>query len=158
MKKILTLFIIGAIVMTSIFTKSAQIQLVNTIKETPVSYNLYYKNEYILDKTVYSITVDSLAKDGETDKFEVTATSNMNKPLSINVKIDPKPFKTTLNGNKPYNSGIVPQVEQDTKLIKLEAGKHENKLVNSFKLFWFGTEDLPAGDYVSNIKIEYTIK
>jgi hypothetical protein len=160
MKKILTVLTITTIAMTSIFAKSAQVQLVNTIEETPVSYELAYAGDILADGIdEYSILVAPLTENGETKDFTVKSTSNMNSDLGVEVVITPDSFRTTLNdGADNFNSEITPSVNTTVNLKTIAAGKHIALLVNQFNLSWNGNADLPAGDYVSNVKIEYTIK
>ena len=160
MKKLLTILTISAIALTSLVAKSAEVQLVNTIDETPVSYQLDY-NGYILDDGIdkYAIEVAPLTEDGSTEDFSVHATSNMNSDMAISVFVSPESFKTTLNdGSEAFDSQITPSVNTSTKIDTLLAGKHDSLLVNRFNLSWDGNSELPAGDYVSNVRIEYSIQ
>jgi len=168
MKKLLTILSISAIAMTSMFAmyspshsgKSAEVQLKTSIKETPVSYQLAYNNEVLNDGVKdYSIFVAPLTENGSTKDFTINATSNMNKDLAVTVKVSPDTFKTTLNnGKNDFDSNIKPQVNTISSLDTLVAGKHISLLVNKFNLSWSGNSELPAGNYVSNVKIEYSIQ
>ncbi|NCD06942.1 MAG: hypothetical protein EOL97_12550 [Spirochaetia bacterium] len=160
MRKLLTILTISAIAMTSLLAKSAKVQLTSTIDETEVTYELSYINEVLVDGIKeYKIAVNPLTEDGKTDFFSVHATSNMNSDLAVSVKVFPDKFRTALNnGQNPYNSKITPKVTYDTEINTITAGKHTNYLVNKFYLSWKGDADLPAGDYVSDVKIKYTIK
>lgn len=160
MKKLLTILTISAIAMASLLAKSADVQLTTTIDETEVTYELSYVNEVLVDGIKeYKIAVAPLTEDGKTDFFSVYANSNMNKDLSVSVKVFPDKFRTSLNnGQNPYNSQITPEVKYDTVINTILAGKHTNYLVNKFYLSWKGDANLPAGDYVSDVRIEYTIK
>jgi hypothetical protein len=163
MKKLLTILaaalIVSAPVFASVSGKSADVQLKTNIAETPVSYELAYNGDVIEDQTTnYEIGVLTLTKDGSTKDFTVIATSNLNDDLSVFVDVVPSTFQTTLNnGNDNYDSGIKPSVNTTEKVSTLTAGKHVDLLVNKFNLSWSGDEDLPAGDYVSNVKIMYSI-
>ncbi|MGD6729818.1 MAG: hypothetical protein ACPKMZ_01985, partial [Pleomorphochaeta sp.] len=85
--------------------------------------------------------------------------SNKNSDMSVSVKVSPESFQTTLNnGTEAFDSKIIPSVNTYTSLETIAAGLHSNLLVNEFNMSWSGNEELPAGDYVSNVKIEYTIK
>ncbi|MCY1152320.1 MAG: hypothetical protein OWP43_07855, partial [Sphaerochaetaceae bacterium] len=108
----------------------------------------------------YDINIDApLTEDGKTDTFTVYASSNKNSDMSVSVKVSPESFKTTLNnGTEAFDSKIIPSVNTYTSLETIAAGLHSNLLVNKFNMSWSGNEKLPAGDYVSNVKIEYTIK
>jgi len=160
MKKLLTIITIRAIALTSLVAKSAQVQLVNTIEETPVSYELAYAGDILADGIEeYSILVAPLTEDGKTKDFTVHATSNQNSDMAIKVAVSPDSFRTTLNdGSEAFNSKITPSVNTSTQIDTLLAGKHVSLLVNQFNLSWSGDSDLPAGDYVSNVKIEYSIQ
>ncbi len=167
MKKLLTILTLSAIAMTSMFAmvaapsgKSAQVQLVTNIEETPVSYELAYNNDVLADGIEeYSILVAPLTENGETKDFTIHATSNMNSDMAVKVEVSPDTFRTTLNGGADaFDSGIRPKVNTSSSIDTLLAGKHVSLLVNKFNLSWKGDADLPAGDYVSNVKIEYSIQ
>ena len=160
MKKLLTILTLSAIALTSVFAKSAQVQLVTNIAETPVSYELAYAGDIIADGIEeYNILVAPLTENGQTQDFTVHATSNMNSDMAVSVNVSPETFKTTLNdGRDNFDSKILPQVNTINKLDTLTAGKHVSLLVNKFNLSWIGNSDLPAGDYESNVRIEYTIQ
>ena len=82
----------------------------------------------------------------------------MNKDLDIVVRVHAHSFKTTLNNTTSYDSKIEPKVNTITSLNSLKAGNNKNVLVNQFNLSWIGNEDLPAGKYVSDVYIYYSIK
>ena len=159
MKKLLTILTLSAIALTSVFAKSAEVQLVTAIDETPVSYELAYAGDILADGLEeYSILVSPLTEDGKTQEFTVHATSNMNNDMSVSVDVKPESFITYLNGDELFDSEITPKVNTNSQIDILEAGKHVNLLVNEFFLSWSGNEDLPAGDYESNVRIEYSIQ
>ncbi len=165
MKKLLTILATALIVSTPLFAmlsftgQTADVQLKTNIAETPVSYELAYDGDVIKDQTTnYEIGVLTLTKDGSTKDFTVIATSNLNDDLSVLVDVIPSTFQTTLNnGSDNYDSGIKPSVNTSKEVSTLTAGKHVDLLVNKFNLSWSGDEELPAGDYVSNVKIMYSI-
>ncbi|NCC70354.1 hypothetical protein EOM09_02120 [bacterium] len=159
MRKLLTILTLSLISIASIFAKSAQVQLETSVEETPVSYELAYNNDVLADGIEeYSILVAPLTQDGKTEYFTITASSNMNNDLAVDVRVHAHSFQTTLNGNTAYDSKIEPKVNTITRLSSLKAGNNENVLVNKFNLSWEGNEDLPAGKYVSNVYIYYSIK
>lgn len=158
MKKLL-LVIVLLISFTSIYAKSAQVELQTNVEEREVSYNLYYINEKIEDNiNDYVIEVNPLNEDGQTDYFSIIASGNKNNDLSVSVEVVPQSFKTILNGNKTFDSNITPLVNTEYKLDIFPAGNNDNLLVNKFYLNWSGNENLPAGEYKSNIFITYTIE
>jgi hypothetical protein len=159
MKKILTILALSLIAITSMSAKSAQVQLNTSVDSTPVSYELYYNNDKIEDNTTeYDIFISrSLTEGGQTQDFTIVASSNLNSDLSVNVEIKPEAFETTLNGSTPYKSNITPSVNQINSVSTLSAGLNKDKLVNKFNLSWGGNKELPAGDYVSNVTINYSI-
>jgi len=165
MKKLLTILTITALTIAPMFavvqldSKSAQVQLVNTIEETPVSYSLSYDEIFLEDGTTnFEIEVAPLTQDGETENFRIHATSNMNKDMAVSVKVAPETFKTTLNGDDNFDSNILPVVKNRINVDVLTAGKHNSLVVSEFHLDWEGDKDLPAGDYTSNVQIEYSIQ
>ncbi|MGD1815649.1 MAG: hypothetical protein ACPKNR_01320 [Pleomorphochaeta sp.] len=157
MKKLLTILTISLIATAALFAKTAQVQLVTSVDETPVTYLLAYDGTTINDGADYSITVKPLTQNDQTKDFTVTASSNKNNDLAISVSVVADTFKTKLNGNKVYDSNIQPKVNTSVDVDTLTAGKHTNFLVNKFNLSWNGNADLPAGDYTSNVRIEYSI-
>jgi hypothetical protein len=159
MKRITTLLIFITFAITSIFAKTAQTQLNTSVDIVPLSYTLYYgQSELENGVEGYTIYTQSLAQANETEAFSLYATSNLNEDQSIVVKVHPHSFKTKLNGTTEYDSKIEPQAKTIEKLDVLTAGKHDNLLVNKFVLTWGGKSDLPAGDYISNVYIYYSIK
>jgi ribosomal protein L12E/L44/L45/RPP1/RPP2 len=79
MKKLLTVLAITTIAMTSMFAKSAQVQLINTIDETELTYVLAYAGVTIEEATTEKlIKVSSLTADGKTKDITVTSNSNLN--------------------------------------------------------------------------------
>lgn len=160
MKKLITFLFISVIALSSICAKSAVVNLDTTIEEVGVSYDLYYNDSNIADGTTdFAIDILSpLNEGGNTNPFRLIATSNMNNDLSINVDVTPQSFKTTINdGSEVYDSNITPEVENLLQMSILSAGKNDNETVYVFVLSWTGKDDLVAGDYVSNVNIEYTI-
>ncbi|MGD1815415.1 MAG: hypothetical protein ACPKNR_00145 [Pleomorphochaeta sp.] len=160
MKKVLTILTISLIALAPIFAKTSKTQLITEIEETPVEYTLAYNNDTTIDNsTDYKITVQSLTNGGSTQDFTLKASSNMNKDLGVSVKINTENFKTTLNNkSQVYDSNIRPEVNTISTLSTLKAGLNKDVLVNKFKLIWGGNQELPAGVYVSNVTIEYTIQ
>ncbi len=159
MKKSILLTLISIISLTSIFAKSAKVQLVTNVEETNVLYNLYYGSEKIEDNnTPYVISVAPLTSNGETDSFSVYASGNKNSDMIVNVEINSEYFKTTINGNSEYVTDIKPSVNTTVEKNIFPAGNNTNYLVNQFFLSWIGDSDLPAGDYKSDVKIEYSIQ
>ncbi|MDC7238454.1 MAG: hypothetical protein PQJ45_11865 [Sphaerochaetaceae bacterium] len=160
MKKLFTILVLVSIAMTSIVAKSAQVQLTTVISESELTYELYYNNSEIADSTTeYVINIaDSLSTGGETEDFTVLASSNKNSDMSVEVVVTPESFKTTLNnGNDTHDSEITPTVNTTVEISTLTAGLHTDYLVNKFNLSWDGNDQLPAGNYVSNVTISYTI-
>ncbi len=160
MKKTLTIITLFTLVIASVFAKSVDVNLGSTIVETDVTYQLVYNWDIIEDGTTsYDINILSpLTHRGNTNPFLIYATSNMNKDLAIDVDVSPESFKTTVNnGSKVIDSNIVPSVFTPLSYGYLPAGKNTNLIIHAFILFWNGDTSLVAGDYVSNVKIEYSI-
>ena len=158
MKKILTIVALVAIAMTSMSAKSANVQLNTKIAETEVSYELSYIDTVISDGSTFKIDVAPLTEDGKTDFFTIKASSNKNSDLAVKVKISPETFQTTINGSTKLDSKIQPKVNTVVDLSTITAGLHKDLTVNTFNLSWNGNPELTAGEYTSDIKVEYTIK
>ncbi|MDC7242392.1 MAG: hypothetical protein PQJ44_00015 [Sphaerochaetaceae bacterium] len=160
MKKNIILILLTLTISVSIFAKDSEVNLNSSIEETNVTYSLVYNNDTIEDGTTdYDIYIyEPLTRSGNTNWFLVYATSNMNSDLPLEVNINPGSFKTELNdGAEVYDSEIVPTVFIPLKISYLPAGKIDNAIVSAFVLYWEGDSSLPAGDYVSNVNIEYSI-
>ncbi len=164
MKKLLTILTITLVTTASIFAmgpsrpyKSAEIQLNTTIDEYPVEYQLYYNNVAIEDGGYKEIEVNPLTEGDSTEDFTIRSNSNMNNDLQVEVTVEPTSFKTVLNGDEVFDSEITPRVGWKRQINTITAGKHMDYLIYVFDLAWVGNENLPAGDYVSDVNIEYTI-
>lgn len=158
--KLLTILTISAIFTAALFAKEATVQLTNTVDAINFTYDLYYQDELIVADTTKTIAVGSITSDDLTNKFKILASGNQNSNKTVTVTIDPGYFKTKLNGSETYNytSTVLPQVIKDDNLIlTLTPGLHEDVKVFGFYLKWTGDPNLPAGDYVSDISVEYTI-
>ena len=160
MKKLLTVFALSTIFICSAFTKSATIQLNTSIEGFSVQYFLYYNSNLLEDgSSVNEIEISQpLTQNGTTNPFTIQATSNMNYDLSIDVGVYPLSFKTTQNNESTtYDSNIIPSVSTLYNLETIPAGYFEDQVVYAFVLSWNGDSSLPAGSYVSEVNIEYTI-
>ncbi len=161
MKKLLTILALAAIVSTSMFAKSAEVQLNTSIEETEVSYQLAYDGTLLEDGIEeFDINISrSLTEGGQTQDFTVYSSSNKNSDMGVVVKIAADSFRTTLNdGTENYDSKITPSVNTISSLSKVPAGLQEKLLVNKFNLSWSGNEELPAGDYTSDVTIKYVVE
>lgn len=157
MKKILTILVLASIAITSMSAKSAQVQLNTTIDEVQPDYALYYADALVNDNDI--INVDPITEDGVTDVFSIKASSNMNSKLPVVVTIAADVFRTTLNnGTEDVATTVTPEPTIITNTEYLPAGLQSNYLVYSFTLGWTGDDSLPAGDYTSDITINYTIE
>lgn len=160
MKKTLTIITLFTLVIASVFAKSIDVDLNSKINETEVTYKLVYNDNIIEDGTTsYDINILSpLTERGNTNPFLIYATSNMNKNLAIEVNVKPESFKTTINnGSKVVDSNIVPSVWTPFSYRYLPAGKNSDIIIHVFILLWNGDPSLVAGNYISNVKIEYSI-
>jgi uncharacterized GH25 family protein len=161
MKKLLTILALAAIVSTSMFAKSAEVQLNTSIEETEVSYQLAYDGTLLEDGIEdFDINISrSLTEGGQTQDFTVYSTSNKNRDMGVVVKIAADSFRTTLNdGTENYDSKITPSVNTINSVSKVPAGLQKNLLVNKFNLSWSGNKELPAGDYTSDVSIKYVVE
>lgn len=159
MKKISIILLFSFCTLNSIFASSANVQLTTTIEDTNIIYQLYYDdNHRLISGDTNEIIVDSITTDGQTEDFYINATYNKNKGARISVDINAGPFKTTINGNEEFNSNIIPDVfYYHSNKTKLDAGKHKDKTVFKFYFYWSGNSELPSGNYISNVVINYSI-
>lgn len=159
MKKLVTILAISTIALTSIFAKTANVQLITNIEELQPNYVMKYDGVELNDEETKQIKVAPITKDGQTKDFTMHVTSNLNSKKKITVRVEPDFFKTKQNGSEEFNSRIKPNLKKNTQscLSHVPAGKNDNLKVYSFYLNWKGNADLPAGDYTSNVKITYTV-
>ncbi len=158
MKKILILIIVFTFTISSIYSKASDVSLVATIPETEVSYNLFYEDDLIADKTKeYEILVAPLTENGQTGDFTIKVNSNLNKNKSVKIVINPQKFKKTKNSKGVNNTQIRPDVSYKINNGILYAGLNTNIVVTKFFLYWSGDPNLPSGEYESNVIIEYKI-
>jgi len=158
MKKLFSLLFISIFIISNIFAKSAQVELITNIPDTEITYQLYYNDELLAENEQKVISVNPLTEDGETLDFTILATYNKRKGDTLSVTITPTSFKATV-GSSVYDSEITPNVIYDSSnKTKLDSGRHVDKKIFGFHFEWEGDENLPAGNYASDIAINYTIE
>lgn len=160
MKKSLLILLLLSYATTNIVAASININIVTGINPTEIKYNLFYKDNKIEDKTKdFKIYTTPLNEDGKTDSFFIKATCNLNCCKSISVKINPGMFKAVKKDKKNYNNTkITPEVVYVLQNDILYQGFNEDKIVSEFYLKWKGNQEIPSGEYESNIFIQYSIK
>ncbi|NCD07735.1 MAG: hypothetical protein EOL97_16625 [Spirochaetia bacterium] len=163
MKKTFLLISILIIASTVCFAKEANVYLSSKIKETELSYNLYRKieSQYTLIENgdVYQVNdINPLTTNTMITDFTIRVNSNLNEDKNVSVTITPSTFKTTLNGDQAFDSGVKPIINTiiDKKIVY--AGLNSDKEVYRFNIFIGGKPNLPAGIYVSNVDVEYIIE
>lgn len=163
MKKIFLLISIIIISSNICFAKEANVNISSNINETALSYNLYRKidSQYTLidDGEVYKVdNLNSLNTNTMITDFTIRVNSNLNENKNVSVKITPSTFKTTLNGDQEFDSGLKPIINTIIDRKTVYAGLNVDKEVYRFNIFISGRPNLPAGVYVSIVGVEYIIE
>ena len=165
MKKTVLILLMAAIALSSLFAKSAEVQLNSNIDEAPLVYKLYRELETkelieITDETPYVVSeINPLTTNTMITDFIIIANSNSNSDKSISVTITPGTFKTYLNEDEEYDTEITPIINVNGSSDSiLPAGLNTDKEVYRFNIFVNGKPNLPAGDYVSIVNVEYKIE
>ena len=161
-KTIFILFVLG-LNLVPIFAKSANLNLTSTIKETPLTYNLYRKTDNVLtlikEDSIYTVdNINPLTTNTMITDFSIIVNSNLNSSRSIKVKVTPSSFKTVLNGTRSFDSGITPVINTIINRKVVEAGLNTDKEVYRFNIFIGGKPNLPAGEYTSIVNVDYLIE
>jgi len=159
MNKKFYILIIIVLSMNSLFANKKEVKLITTITPTDIEYGLYYQTTEIVNKTKnFEIQTTPLTENGKTDSFYIVATSNLNSDKALKIKINPGEFKKVNAKQATSNTKIRPiAIFVFTNNI-LHAGQHNNEKIAEFYLKWNGDSNLAAGEYLSNVKINYSIK
>ncbi len=158
---------------TTVTSSSRDIKINGSVATQEYSFNLDYES---LDGVRGSLSsgdtiADSfdLSKKSETGMFYVTKTDgNRNKHLFITVDITPESFKGEVNGEN-YDTEVTPVVyirdnksnngkyDQTNSLkVNVPAGVNKSSDVAQFYFIITGNENVPAGEFVSNVNVSYT--
>ena len=90
--------------------------------------------------------------------FTIRVNSNLTSPRNVSVKITPESFKTVLNGTQIYDSKSTPIINTIIDRKVVAAGINKDKEVYRFNMYIVGKPNLPAGQYISNVDVEYIIE
>ncbi len=145
--------------MNALFANKKEVKLITTITPTDIKYGLYYQTTEIENKTKkFEIRTTPLTENGKTDSFYIVATSNLNSDKALKIKINPGEFKKVKAKQAVSNTKIRPVAIFVFTNNILKAGTHNNEKIAEFYLKWNGNPKLAAGEYLSNVKINYSIK
>jgi len=164
MKKLILILVSLFIISLSLFAKKKDVNLNSSIKETPLTYELYRKlpdNSLILieDESLYVIDeINPLTTNTMITDFTIRVNSNLNFEKTVSVEVIPDTFKTILNGDQVYDSKITPKINTIINRPIVKAGLNEDKEVYRFNIFVGGRKNLPAGVYTCNVDVKYTIE
>ncbi len=164
MKKLIIILVSLFVLSSSLFSEKKDVKLNSSIKETPLTYELFRKlpdNSLILieDESIYVIDeINPLTTNTMITDFTIRVNSNLNFERTVSVSVEPDSFKTVLNGDQIFDSKITPKI--NTIIIKpiVKAGLNEDKEVYRFNIFVGGRKNLPAGIYTCNVDVKYTIE
>ncbi len=163
MKKIISLIFIITFSSIFLFAKSAEVKLNTSIDEIPLTYGLYRNIDnnltLIEDGETYIIDdLNPLFTNTMITDFTIRVNSNLNSSKNVKVNVTPGTFKTVLNNSEVYDSKLTPKINTIINRPVVEAGINKNKEVYRFNIFVVGRNNLPAGIYVCNVDVEYTIE
>ncbi|MGD1817677.1 MAG: hypothetical protein ACPKNR_11640 [Pleomorphochaeta sp.] len=161
-RTILVLLLLGLNILP-IFSSSADIDLKSKIDEQPLTYNLYRKTDsgliLIEEDSTYTIDeINPLTTNTMITDFSIIVNSNLNSSRSVTVKVTPSSFTTVLNGDRPFDSGVVPVINTIIDRKVVNAGLNSDKEVYRFNIFVGGKPNLPAGIYKSIVNVDYIIE
>ena len=177
MKKLVTIFLITPIVVSSAFAQSdsKDILINGEVSKSEYTFTLLYDKEYLQEGSIIGDTFNiNIVSD--TKPFIVQRTGgNLNKDLSVSLSIAASPFTGLFDGEENYNTGVIPKVkaieegynytgieydnQNESGEISLLIKAGENKDIEDIAAFYFtinGDETIPAGNYQSTISITYT--
>lgn len=163
MRRILVMVIFTIVSITSLFSRENNVSLNTSIDEAPLEYELYRKLDnnltLIEDGSVYIIdNLNDLSTNTMITDFTIRVNSNLNSSKSVNVNITPGTFKTFLNDTQVYDSKIKPIINTIINRKVVNPGLNVNKEVYRFNIFVCGRKNLPAGKYICNVNVEYSIE
>lgn len=163
MRKIIFIFLFISIIASTLFANSTGVDIITQVDEVALDYRLYRKSNDTLtllkDGETYVIdNLNPLSTNTMITDFTIRVNSNLTSPKNVSVKITPKSFKTVLNGTQIYDSKSTPIINTiiDRKIVA--AGINKDKEVYRFNMYIVGKPNLPAGQYISNVDIEYIIE
>lgn len=169
MKKLLS-FIILSITICSLSFASNNVKINGEIKDDAYSLSLYYQtnptsNTFTGNLTNYNIYNNegkafNLKEDGATNKFLFVLSGNQNKVAVLKITVKPEPFKPVKTANTTYKETDQVDVKYTLKYLKESSDLHGFFLIEpvaELKLNWKGNDKLTAGNYISNVTIEYSI-
>ncbi len=163
MKKIIILSFMILVASFFASAKNNDITLDSSITEVPLEYELYRKIDdgltLIENESVYTIdNLNPLTTNTMITDFTIRVNSNLNSSKNVNVTVSPSTFKTILNNDQIYDSNIKPIINTIIDRKTVQAGLNTNKEVYRFNIFVCGKKNLPAGKYICNVNVQYTIE
>lgn len=182
MKKLLTIALISLIALASSFAaqqgsvdKNLNVTINASVAFDQYDLNISYADvdltdsELVLNDSSYVLNntsaITTKAFDVHTDK------GNQNMDMALTVVVTPSSFKGLVNG-KNVNTGIIPSVVKTAESAGdytldtiggarisniITAGPNPAMSLANFSLRWVGNETVAAGDYSSNVTINYTL-
>lgn len=176
MKKILLLLAFATFTITSTFaiTTTSDIQINGSVNEKPYTFSLSLDGAILTDGDTLTTKYD-LSTVSKTNNFIVQRSAgNLKQSLGVTVRVDTYPFIGSYDGNQYYNTGLYPTVTFSSDYTYSSVNYNTNKTVGAayitipagpnltaadfagFYLDINGNSRIPAGDFVSTIKVTYT--
>lgn len=175
MKKLITVFILLTVLLSSTFSTSeySNIKIKGVVKTIPYKFSLSYNGENLSNNSTLNEEFD-LSKVITTKKFIVKKSPGNifnNLPLSIRIEVYPFLGRDVANLNAPTN--LKPKINFiddypydyisyniDNSALRIDViipagSKNTSENIAAFKLTINGNSDIPVGNYVSSMRIEY---
>ena len=165
MKKLITLFLLTAVLIATTFASA--VNIFSVVDETPITASIIYADSELQDGETLNIEADSKL-DSEiaqaTDEFTVQVNGNTSKAETIELSIEASSFKNEYD----FDSQITPVPTATsgnaflladsiyTQSIELPSNVYTDTAVSTFTLNWNGKAALPNGVYTSTVTIEIT--
>lgn len=178
MKKIITVFILLTILLSSTFSSSeySKIKIIGAVKTIPYKFSLSYNGEDLSNNSTLNEEFD-LSKVITTKKFIVKKSPGNifnNLPLSIRIGVHyfigrdvenlnaPTNLKPKINFINDYPYEYISYNTDNSELridVDIPSGsKITSENIAAFELTINGNSDIPVGNYTSLMNIEYIIR
>jgi|GEM_PF-2802217 hypothetical protein len=175
-KRIITIALV-AIMAVGAFAANGSVKLNGNVGTTDYALNLKYaptadaeavavgtdKALEVFNGSTESGTAWDLqsASAATTGLFSLYVNGNEPAARQMDVTITAGDFKNTTNDKLTDSVKVTTYIgsaEKTSDSFAIAAGKHVDAKLAEFHFGWTGNADLPAGDYVSDISITYSVK
>lgn len=162
MKKLIALALIALVSITAAFAAVQNVDINASMAATELTAKLSYADsifdgDLAIFEDMTNSTKWNLEKAGNTKDFKILVSGNQNTDNNLKVSVEASAFHGFVNGKDTLapNTVTVSTVSAKTKIA---AGYHANDVLSTFHISWDGQPNkVIAGDYVSDVKVTYTI-